>query len=706
MKRAAGRRLVGLVGGALSLAAAAIVASLLAIAQTSGSGTPELGLAAAAAVGIVFTLLAWFLLTRFARPLDRLALDLVIIARDNPELALRIGKSHRLSDLVAGIDLLRRRVQEADAKSAAALARATLGLEEQTRRLEAILLDLDEGVIVCNLQHQILLYNRAAADLIDVPQGLGLGRPLFPTLTQEPVVHALERKLRDVPRQLLPRSGERFVCGSAEGRMLLQARLGLIRDAEGNATGYILTLSEIGQLLSAATARDELLHHATEGLRRPLANFRAAAETLADNPALAEVERRAFEEVLLTESRTLSDRLDDVAQAYRALGGGRWLAYEIYSNDLVASLMHRLGKTSSVRLTAVGLPQWLYGDSLSLLVLLAHLVEQIHRHNGATELDIAFSPGDHRLYIELVWMGRPIAAATIDQWLDQPLLGGIGPLTGRAVLQRHGSDLWSEAGRGATAMLRLPIAAAAPIHVPARHTPRPQRPEFYDFDLLGQPLPTGRFSDRPLRQLTYVVFDVETTGLHPALGDAVVALAAVRIVNGRILTMENLDRLIDPGRPIPAESVKFHGITDGMVKDKPPLSVVLPEFQRFAKDAVLVAHNAAFDLTFLKRAATSSTEFLENPVLDTLLLSAYLDAQESNHSLDGIASRLGLTIMNRHNALDDSLATATILLNLLDRLEARGLTTLAQVTAALNVVAQLRGRQKQLEGLPHVLGSA
>ena len=142
------------------------------------------------------------------------------------------------------------------------------------------------------------------------------------------------------------------------------------------------------------------------------------------------------------------------------------------------------------------------------------------------------------------------------------------------------------------------------------------------------------------------------------------------------------------------------------LKNKPPLSVVLPEFQRFAGDAVLVAHNAAFDLAFLKRAATSELAPVDGPVLDTLLLSAYLDPEEGDHSLDGIADRLGLTITHRHTALDDSLMTATILLKLLDRLEERGLTTLAQVTAASNMVAQLRGRQRQLEDRSHVLGSA
>jgi DNA polymerase III subunit epsilon len=359
-----------------------------------------------------------------------------------------------------------------------------------------------------------------------------------------------------------------------------------------------------------------------------------------------------------------------------------------------------------VRLTATGLPQWLVGDSLSLLVLLAHLVEQIRRHAGVADIDIAFTPSDHRIYVELLWTGRPIAAAMLDEWLDEPLHGGLGPLTARAVLQRYGSDAWSETGPRGTALLRVPLASAEGIALPVRRAPRPQRPEFYDFNLLHQPLATGPAFDRPLRQLTHIVFDVETTGLRPAAGDEVVALAAVRVVNGRILTMESVEWLINPGRAIPAESVRFHGITDAMVKDKPPLAVVLPEFRRLARDAVLVAHNAAFDLTFLNRASGDGSGGFANPVLDTLLLSAFLDDEETDHSLDAITARLGLAIENRHNALGDSLATAAILLRFIDRLEARGLTTLGEVTDALNMAGQLRARRQQLEGHENVFGSA
>jgi DNA polymerase-3 subunit epsilon len=221
--------------------------------------------------------------------------------------------------------------------------------------------------------------------------------------------------------------------------------------------------------------------------------------------------------------------------------------------------------------------------------------------------------------------------------------------------------------------------------------------------LLRHPVPTGRFADRQLKQLTYVAFDLETTGLRPADGDQVVAIAGVRIVNGRILTTETFERLVNPGRPIPEASIRFHGITDEMVRDKPPLAVILPAFHLFVADAVLVAHNAAFDITFLYREAEGGSRF-DQPVVDTLLLSAHLYPAEADHSLDAIAERLGLEVVRRHSALGDSLLAAAILLRLLDRCEERGITRLGQLIAATDMAGQLRAHQHGLER--HAEGSA
>ena len=598
-----------------------------------------------------------------------------------------------LGRLAMGIETLRGQIVEARQSTEAALAQATRRVDEQKRQLETILLDLSEGIVVCNMQHQVLLYNQIAAALFDAPLGLGLGRSLFTVLTQEPILHMLERVSERTGAAAT--AGSRFVCGTVDGRHLFQGRLGVMLDADQRAAGYVLAMRDAGAELAAMARRDDLLQSATEGFRGPLANLRAAAETLAANPELPSSDRIRFDRVVVDESANLSMRLESLARGYRELGGDQWFLAEIHSSDLLGSLRRRLGAgVPAVTLTPTGLPVWLYCDSLSVLVLLDHLIRNLQANFGVNAIDATVGPGDRRVHLDLIWAGQPIPSSMLDRWLNESLVGGLGPLTGRAVLLRHGSELWSQPGRAGESLLRLPLPSAEPATRPVMST-LPTRPEFYDFELLHRPLPAGDLAERSLRQVTYVVFDLETTGLRPSDGDEVVAIGAVRVVNGRVLNMESFDRLVNPGRTVPPDSTRFHRITDAMVRDKPPFDIVLPQFLVFAADAVLVAHNAAFDMAFVSRTAAAFGIRLELPVIDTLLLSAHLDPEETDHSLDGIAARFGLTFTRRHSALGDALVTAAILVRLIERFEERGFCNLRELIEATNMAAEIRGRRRQ-----------
>ncbi len=156
---------------------------------------------------------------------------------------------------------------------------------------------------------------------------------------------------------------------------------------------------------------------------------------------------------------------------------------------------------------------------------------------------------------------------------------------------------------------------------------------------------------RPLRKLTYVVFDTETTGLHPSQGDEIIQLGAIRIVNGRMLREEIIDQLVDPRRSVPPESVAIHGIDPARLVGQPIIDQVLPHFHKFAEGAVLVAHNAAFDMRLLQLKERRTGLRFDNPVLDTMLLSSIVRPNQRDHSVDAIAEMLNLTIHGRHTAL-------------------------------------------------------
>ena len=235
---------------------------------------------------------------------------------------------------------------------------------------------------------------------------------------------------------------------------------------------------------------------------------------------------------------------------------------------------------------------------------------------------------------------------------------------------------------------RAPEQITRPLAVPA-----PPRPELYDFSLFEMMErhvgPAER--DHPLEELTFVVFDTETTGLRPEAGDRVVSLAGVRVRGGQVRPHEVFDTLVDPGRSVPPESVRIHGITDERLIGAPPMATVLPTFLQFAGGAVLVGHEASFDLRFLEpelRRLGLPSLTATHPIVDTRLLSRSLHGPGEAHTLEAVAERLGVTVTGRHSALGDALATAEVLVRLLALLRKRGILTLG---AALDAIHVARG---------------
>jgi DNA polymerase-3 subunit epsilon len=205
---------------------------------------------------------------------------------------------------------------------------------------------------------------------------------------------------------------------------------------------------------------------------------------------------------------------------------------------------------------------------------------------------------------------------------------------------------------------------------------------FFDFDLFSQPGQRPELDNRLLAELSYTVFDTETTGLDVRGGDEIIAIGAVRIVNGRLLQDECFDRLVNPRRMISSASVGIHGIQSKMLADQPAIEQVLPLFHNYAEGTILVGHNAAFDMRLLQEKETLTGIRFDNPVLDTMLLSAVAHPVHKNHDIETIAERLGITIVGRHTALGDAIATGEIFLKLLTALSGLGIHTLGQAREA------------------------
>ncbi|MBM9596056.1 3'-5' exonuclease [Roseitranquillus sediminis] len=213
--------------------------------------------------------------------------------------------------------------------------------------------------------------------------------------------------------------------------------------------------------------------------------------------------------------------------------------------------------------------------------------------------------------------------------------------------------------------------------------PIAERPLVFDFDLIDRPA-DRQVADTPLSGLCCVVFDTETTGLSPET-DEIVQIGAVRVLNGRRIEAEVFETLVNPGRPIPPSSTRVHGIDDAAVAGAPDIAHSGRAFHRFVGDSVLVAHNAPFDLGFLRRHEAKIGARFDNPVLDTVLLSAAVWGEGVPHTLDAIAERLGVRLdpALRHTATGDAVATADVLLHLIPVLEAAGIRSFGDAVAAM-----------------------
>lgn len=640
-------------------------------------------------------LLRWWI-AAYPEAAQRMAEEVALIHTVNRAHRVSLAGGPEMRLLGAAINALAEAHARLDSQVQARVDDAHQRLAEEKNRLAALMSELVNSVLVCNAEGRILLYNPRAAQLLEeaTPDAaaasgapLGLGRSIFGILERSQVVHALDRISQRL-EQGVDRPVVHFV--TARGDQLLRVRMAPVPDARGEIGGFVLMLEDITRSMASDTRRERLMRQLTEGTRASLANIRAAVETVAQYPDMDAAQRERFVSVMRDEAAAMSARLDAAAAADADALGAVWPLEDMLAADLAFALQRNLERRLNLAVACRegDEPLWLSVDSHGMVQALTHLMSRVISACGARSVVIGAAPVGRYVRLTLGWSGPAPEPHALQQWLAEPYAGsaaGGGP-TPEQLLQRHGAELWSQADRDkAVAELCVQLPAAAPVPVAtAVPSSMASRPVYYDFDLFSPRQHTPELDDRPLAELSYTVFDTETTGLSPSDGDEIISIGAVRIVNGRLLRQESFDRLIKPLRPVRRESQEIHGITPEMLAGQPPIERVLPLFARFAEDTVLVAHNAAFDMRFLQLAEARSAVAFTQPVLDTLMLSALAHPghPEAEHRLERIAARLGVEVIGRHTALGDAIVTGEVFLRLLPLLAERGIHTLRQAREA------------------------
>ena len=652
--------------------------------------------------GIVFLLICGLSVDRifrnYIRPIDKIVDEIGLIFAINPNRRLPYeggAEVRKLCDrLNEGATQYESVINDFEAKVQLAKAKST----EEKNILAAIMAELPEGILACNRSGVILLYNNRAKMLLEgseqfapgtTPPGtatrtyIGLGRSIYDLFDANLVGHAMDELAVKLARRE-PNVVAAFVSPGA-GNSLLRIEAAPVLDHQQELTGFILILTDITRRIETSNYLQLTWKAFLRDIRASLGGIRSAIETMIEYPGLAAEQDGALKDVIHKEAVKIADLLE---------------------RDPASAAVDRLDQRPLTRLSVVHLVQlfqakarddftinipkqkldptiFIKADSYSFLLVLLFAARQINAIHGITEFSFRLAELDRFVGLDLIWEGPPITAETLRQWEDQPLAVETDGLflSLRQVIDYHDAEIGALVSKSTpgNAFLRffLPVVYLTESFEARAPTILPQsRPEFFEFDLFEQPGQTPELGNRLLSDLTYTVFDLETTGLDPDAGDEIVSIGAYRIVNCRVLQDEVFDQLVNPQRSIPWESVQIHGLLPEMLENQPTITEVLPNLHRFSVGTILVAHNAAFDMRFLQLNEKRTGLQFVNPVLDTLLLSAVVHPALEDHNLDAIAQRLGVNIMARHTATGDALATAEILLKLLPLLAQKNIYTL------------------------------
>ena len=617
-----------------------------------------------------------------------------LITTANPDYRITAEGARELVMLADVINESADAFQELQSEVESKIRLSNLALKEERNRLAALMSELPYGVVVCNQDGRILLYSRLAQEMLQPADGdqegggaIGLGRSIFGVLEKDPLVHTLQVMNHAFTLdQAKPALGLMTkLCGTR----FIRVNMAPVTGNEENSriiSGFVLSLEDITGEIEADSERDRLLQGMVDAVQNSLGKLHRGINAICNLPDSGD---KACDQHRQAISQVTNDLEEQLALA-RKLYSEHRRAYGNRENVLADTLMTLIAKNLDERFavqseTQVNKTIWLKLDSYAIVQTITTLAGLLKAEYGISAITLQIdSNGGALATLTIKWSDQAVPGQAIRDWHTAPLFMDSDGTSDspETIVNGHGGEITiAQTDEIFCNGIRVTLPKALGEETAQLHSAVAPRPVSYEFDLFHQP-GQGALGKIPLRKLTYVAFDTETTGLNPSEGDEIVQLGAVRIVNGRLLHNECFDQLVNPQRPVPKSSVAIHGIDPELLPSQPVITRVLPVFHAFAVDSVLVAHNAAFDMRFLQLKERASGVSFDNPVLDTLLLSSVVHPNQEGHSLDAIAERFNITIVGRHTALGDALVTAEILLRLIPLLEAQGIHTLEEALRA------------------------
>jgi DNA polymerase-3 subunit epsilon len=651
--------------------------------------------------------LDWFF-RFYILPLNQLIEETQVMNTVNPAHRLKIDGSREIQTLAELINTCGDQYESAKHIIDQTVETAKAKTEAEKNILATIMAELTQGVLICDAVGRILLYNRQAQRVlnkvqyprVDEASGkdhdletdgfVGLHRSIYSLIDRNLVQYAL-KDIQGKLDQKKENVSSHFAMVTQNLRQLRVETLPIL-DEDKRFAGFVLIFSDITLQLEHADRLNQHLKVMAKTLRSSIAAIRSTVDLMIQFPEMGVDQKNNFLANISAETQSLSRLLRTELTESISFANSRWPLTPILATDFIGTLKRETMAVADLKLDVADCDSrcMIRVDSYTLVSAIGFVLDCLKKEFNTDCNRIRLTAPGNLVQIDLVWQGAPIRIETLREWSDLPLTGAQKgcPLTLKEVLEHHHAEIWphTEKQNSDEACLRffIPMVQSEKVSENIRRvTLLPKgRPGFYDFDLFNQAGQTPEMDKRMLGELNYTVFDTETTGLDPRGGDEIISIGAIRVVNGRLLRTEIINQLVDPCRPVPAESMKYHGIDEGMLKGKPTIEKVLPFFHRFAQNTVLVAHNAAFDMRMLQMKEKATGVRFVNPVLDTMHLSAILHPAHNDHTLDTIAKRLGVTVIKRHDALGDAIATGEVFLKMIPLLNEQGIYTLKDALTA------------------------
>jgi len=646
-------------------------------------------------LGGFFVLLGYLLLVNdlfhtTILPLYDLTEETTLISTVNPGHRVQPKGCRELVRLSQSINDAAERLQEMQMTVGQHLESVNTRLEEEKSTLAAVIAGLPEGILVCNLEGDILLYNQRAREFFpcseqDQTHGflcgfLGLGRSVYSLIEPfliETGIQVLSTGLKD------KRTHQAYsVMTKGAADRLLRMEMVPVRDKDRELNGFILVLHDLSQQMEIERTTQDLIEWFMEETHYSVAGICESVDEVLKNRARSQQDVQHFKTKICENVQVLSGELEEALEDLPGVFRTQWPMQRLHLEDLVALFKKEAAFHSPIRITTSFLAET--GDVeveiYTFVKVLLILLNALALEHDVQSVTCRTSFQGEQAQLDLIWSGDPVPETVLAYWKQTSLQGqdrGLS-LSVREVLIRHRVQLSSKADYGGNAYLRmsLPLETGSEEH--GQDLSESGLQTHYDFGMFDHNGWGVQFRDKTLEGLTYTVFDLETTGLDPQGGDEIVSISGVRVINGRVLEMESFDQLVNPGRTIPQDAIRVHGIENEDVQNKPRIEEVLPLFYKFAEGTVLVAHSAMFDLAFLRKGEARTGIQFQNPVLDTFQLSVLVHPNKKDHSIEAICSRLGVSVQGRHSAFGDAVTTANIFLKLLPLLHKRGIWTLEQ----------------------------